>query len=486
MGAVLRSTLGVLAPLNPFRNARRIGIPLKFDRATLEGDYGHFTRMLIDFDLSKPLPDSIMIEVGDDCLFLTLFFENVPSFCSICCSIGHLADSCHHATRFTMNITFEPNDKIPERGRSKIRQEYRPKHKSRDVPTSRVFETIKSDPLHTEHVDIDVTSYPVIVNMEALIDPPRVEPHLHNPEGKASSDTDSEGIESDFSHPTALEITGVQRGVSWADQSEDSGWKENATIVLSHSQHVTISTTFYGNVHQISFIYANVNYIPRRSLWNSLIDIVGYDIPWLVLRDFNLVLRAHETTGNISTISCDDFRAALTVCDLVDIETKGVFHTRIGRGRLGMVLSRLDRAVCSHSFLTSWSQIACVTLPRSHSDHHPLLVSCSVSVSLGPRPFRFQGMWVSHPSFLNLVRSVWSSSSTGSGIGIIVQKLKLLKKALRKWNWEVFGDITLNVTKTNENMMLIQGRTGSEGFLDDLFRLETAALADLDNALKQQ
>ncbi|KAK2655373.1 hypothetical protein Ddye_008425 [Dipteronia dyeriana] len=256
--------------------ARGIEIPLKFDKATLKGDYGHFARMLIDVDLSKPLPDSIMIEVGDDCLFPTLFFENVPSFCSVCCSIGHSVASCHHATRFTGNITAEPNDKILERGRSKIRQEYKPKHMSRDVPTSRVFETIKSgidvivtklvtshpnkktldptisssslrliipnghgealkndaylddstDPLHTEHVDIYPTSYPVITDMEASIDPPRVESHLHNPEGEASSDTDSEGTESDFNHPTALDITGVEIGESWADQSEDSGWKK--------------------------------------------------------------------------------------------------------------------------------------------------------------------------------------------------------------------------------------------------------------------
>ncbi|KAK2643686.1 hypothetical protein Ddye_018881 [Dipteronia dyeriana] len=262
--------------------ARGIEIPLKFDRATLEGDYGHFARMLIDVDLSKPLPDSIMIEIGDDYLFLTLFFENVLSFCSVCCSIGHSAASCHHTTRFISNITVEPNDKIPKRGRSKIRQDYRLKHKSRDVPTSRVFETIKSgidvivtkpvtsppnkktldptasssslrsiipnghgealkndfnlddstDPLHTEHVDIDVTSYHVIANMEALIDPPMVEPHLHNPEGKVSFDTDSEGTKFDFSHPTTLDITGVQVGVSWADQSKDSGWKEVTTKKL--------------------------------------------------------------------------------------------------------------------------------------------------------------------------------------------------------------------------------------------------------------
>ena len=51
-------------------------------------------------------------------------------------------------------------------------------------------------------------------------------------------------------------------------------------------------------------------------------DVSGSDDPWIVLRDFNLVLGAHETTGNISLISCDDFLAALTIYDLLDIEMK--------------------------------------------------------------------------------------------------------------------------------------------------------------------
>ena len=50
----------------------------------------------------------------------------------------------------------------------------------------------------------------------------------------------------------------------------------------------------------------------------------------------------------------------------------------------------------------------------------------------------------------------------------------------------MFGDIALNVTNANEKMMLIQGMIGSKGFSDDLFLLETAALADSDSVLKQQ
>ena len=86
-----------------------------------------------------------------------------------------------------------------------------------------------TDPLHTEHVDVNVMTDPVIAHIEPLIDPPMVEPYLHTLECVVSSNTDSEGTESDFSHPTALDITGIQGGVSWAEQLEDSGWKEVTT-----------------------------------------------------------------------------------------------------------------------------------------------------------------------------------------------------------------------------------------------------------------
>ena len=48
----------------------------------------------------------------------------------------------------------------------------------------------------------------------------------------------------------------------------------------------------------------------------------------------------------------------------------------------------------------------------------------------------------------------------------------------------MFRDIALNVTNANEKVMSIQGKIGYEGFSDDLFRLETAVLVDLDSVLK--
>ena len=52
-----------------------------------------------------------------------------------------------------------------------------------------------------------------------------------------------------------------------------------ATIVMSNSEHVTVYANLCGIVHQISFIYASVNYITCRSFWSSLMDIVDLDDP---------------------------------------------------------------------------------------------------------------------------------------------------------------------------------------------------------------
>ena len=41
--------------------------------------------------------------------------------------------------------------------------------------------------------------------------------------------------------------------------------------------------------------------------------------------DFNSDLRAHEITGNISSLSCDEFQAMIIVWALMDIETREFF-----------------------------------------------------------------------------------------------------------------------------------------------------------------
>ncbi|KAK2661721.1 hypothetical protein Ddye_000295 [Dipteronia dyeriana] len=69
--------------------ARSIGIPLKIDKNTLDGQLNHYARVLIDIDHATPLEDTLMVELGDTYVFISLMYEKQSEFCASCSSVGH-------------------------------------------------------------------------------------------------------------------------------------------------------------------------------------------------------------------------------------------------------------------------------------------------------------------------------------------------------------------------------------------------------------
>ncbi|PON81971.1 LOW QUALITY PROTEIN: hypothetical protein TorRG33x02_221890 [Trema orientale] len=93
----------------------------------LKGEFGQFARILIDIDLSQPISNSLMVEVGSDCFFIPLEYE-LPHFFSTCQTIGHAATSFKHGNKVRAPIKC---DSKMTRGRSRIRKQvYRPITKS--------------------------------------------------------------------------------------------------------------------------------------------------------------------------------------------------------------------------------------------------------------------------------------------------------------------------------------------------------------------
>ncbi|KAK0594536.1 hypothetical protein LWI29_009004 [Acer saccharum] len=75
--------------------AKGIGVPLRLDRATVEGDFGHFARVLVDIDVSTVPPSFLLLERDDShSSFISVEYENLPTFCSTCSSIGHFPNVC--------------------------------------------------------------------------------------------------------------------------------------------------------------------------------------------------------------------------------------------------------------------------------------------------------------------------------------------------------------------------------------------------------
>uniref|UniRef100_A0A2N9H1T5 Reverse transcriptase domain-containing protein n=1 Tax=Fagus sylvatica TaxID=28930 RepID=A0A2N9H1T5_FAGSY len=115
--------------------------------------------------------------------------------------------------------------------------------------------------------------------------------------------------------------------------------------------------------------------------------------------------------------------------------------------------SWLDRFLFSPSLEDHFSKINQRRLPRIISDHFPILLSCGF-MRKGKSHFRFENMWLKGAGFTDKVQEWWNSYCvSGSPSAVLVQKLKLLKNDLKRWNVEVFSDVN---KKKNDLLLQIQ------------------------------
>ncbi|KAL6212154.1 hypothetical protein ACLB2K_017375 [Fragaria x ananassa] len=71
--------------------AHGVGTPLQLDKATKEREFGYYARVLVDVDLARDLPSSLMIERENHCFPIEVIYENLCSHCGL---VGHSADRC--------------------------------------------------------------------------------------------------------------------------------------------------------------------------------------------------------------------------------------------------------------------------------------------------------------------------------------------------------------------------------------------------------
>jgi exonuclease III len=99
---------------------------------------------------------------------------------------------------------------------------------------------------------------------------------------------------------------------------------------------------------------------------------------WCVIGDFNAVLSREERRGVASlsshspTLEMVEFEGFINKLELVDLAVLGRkftwFHSN------GTTMSRIDRALVSDGWISSWGYPSLWILPRSVSDHCPLVM----------------------------------------------------------------------------------------------------------------
>ncbi|CAL1376412.1 unnamed protein product [Linum trigynum] len=95
-------------------------------------------------------------------------------------------------------------------------------------------------------------------------------------------------------------------------------------------------------------------------------------------------------------------------------------------------------------------------LDPSVSDHCPVLLNTDSQIKSLPKPFKFFKFWISHPKFYDLVKEAWDTEVTGSPLGRVCKKLRVLKKLLRELNKEEYSDLRERVRMKEKELQNAQ------------------------------
>lgn len=123
---------------------------------------------------------------------------------------------------------------------------------------------------------------------------------------------------------------------------------------------------------------------------------------------------------------------------------------------------------------------ACVShLLRTHSDHCSLQIKLQENyVNTTNKVFRFESMWISYPSFPNIITEAFPPNSP------LIQLTQTFNNIVTQWNRHTFG----NIFQKKRILAKLAGihKSPSYQFSDFLLNLEGRLIKELDSILKKE
>lgn len=258
----------------------------------------------------------------------------------------------------------------------------------------------------------------------------------------------------------------------------------NPTKITDQVIHVNVKKDDFDE-WVFSAVYGSPNQVTRNQLWEELIDRATSNTgPWLVAGDFNDTATVNESQGSTSAVRTSqlaNFRDRMDRCNLVDMGAEGPkFTWSNGRKGMALIRKRLDRALCNSDWSSLFPEGMVRILPRTYSDHAPVLIHTLRIASRGrtKRPFRFEAAWLLDPRFHDVAKNSWLGNN-------FADKIISLTNKVSKWNKESFGNI---FRKKKWILGRIEGiqRAQSNQPMHSLQCLEKDLIADYNNILNQE
>ncbi|KAA3478601.1 reverse transcriptase [Gossypium australe] len=205
--------------------------------------------------------------------------------------------------------------------------------------------------------------------------------------------------------------------------------------------------------------------------WKLLRHLSNYcSLPWVVIGDFNEILKSHEKRGGRlrSERQMLDFRMALEDCNLFDLGFIGRWFTwERGRFQATNIRERLDRGVASPTWMDIFPNHKIEHLTHSFSDHCPILLDTMndgcFDFQRKARLFRFEAKWCLDSSFEGLVDRYWAESS-----GSIPKRLENIGINFMKWSKVKSRETTRNRFRLEQRLNELHAQDISDEVLAEI------------------
>ncbi|XP_026420055.1 uncharacterized protein LOC113316036 [Papaver somniferum] len=332
--------------------AKSLGTPIVVDRRTLAHEYGHFASVLVDINFSEAATDAIHIAVGGLDFWQSVEIQKIPKYCSKCKLIGHTDHECRkqHKENTERQLVVSKQVSVEESqpGVSNIPQAQptggewqvarRKKKGKKKAQNANVVVHDVVDNIAGEEADVEYAAKLVkdqqleVVMAQAkayfesvfvelartkqaqssksvLVKNGKVDVAESSADAKFRADQEARRVRMQSMHKVVNTTDG--RNASDSESLQDSNLRNCvekgssprinsgsqsciATPVVMNSSRQAITIETEGVL--ISFVHASCFRVTRRSLWQQLCS-VDINTPWLVMGDFNCVLRNEEKRG---------------------------------------------------------------------------------------------------------------------------------------------------------------------------------------------
>jgi ribonuclease HI len=233
--------------------------------------------------------------------------------------------------------------------------------------------------------------------------------------------------------------------------------------------HIDFSVDDLGSVPwRLTCVYGEAQVSERYKTWDTLKGMASNSpLPWLCIGDFNEVLRQdeHIGIGPRSQAQIQGFRDTVDICGLNDLGFTGsswTYEKKVAGGTYTRV--RLDRALCSMDWMTSFPQAVVNHLTAATSDHKPIQIQFEVpAIRKGPHQFRFELMWETHEELKPTVVAGWNTTTIATTVKGVMEKLKGLSANLTRWNRDSFGSVRKQIKNMKIELEQLQGDPARSG-----------------------